>query len=76
LFAVPIVPAVDNEAVLETKKYKQVANRAKLLADFELTDVDIKKMYTWQETTPLGGARFRWEKTRQHLQDYDDNGYT
>lgn len=70
------MPTTANEAVLETKSYKVLTNRAEILADREVTDADIKRMASWQEETPLGGARFRWKKTRQHLQDYDDNGYT
>ena len=66
---------MDNEQVLETKRFKHRSWRANLLADKQLTDTDVQNMSKWQQETPLGSARFRWSKSRLHLQDYDDNGY-
>jgi hypothetical protein len=72
----PLVPTMANEQVLETKRFKHRSWRASVLADRAISDADIDRMGKWQEETPLGGARFRWKKSRIHLQDYEDNGYT
>lgn len=69
------MPSVDNESVLEFKKYKRATQRVKVLEDRQVSSADIQKMATWQESTPLGTARFRWKQTRIPLHEYDDNGY-
>ena len=71
----PIVPFSTNEGVLETKKYKRAAKRVQVLEDRQVSSADIEKMASWQDSTPLGTARFRWKQERIHLQEYDDNGY-
>lgn len=69
------MPSVDNEGVLEIKAYKRDAKRAEILADREVSDADVAKMYQWQQATPMGGNRFRWDKKHLYIYDYDDNGY-
>lgn len=69
------MPTVANELVLETKLYKHKSRRAVILADQEISADALAKMNSWQKDTPLGGARFRWEKSGIYSQDYDDNGY-
>lgn len=69
------MPAVRNDLVLTFKKYKKDAARSEILKKREVTDTDIAKMYSWQQETPLGSARFRWKTPRQYIYDYEDNGY-
>lgn len=70
-----IVESVAASEILNPKKYKKVAARNELLKDAELSDADIKRMKSWQDETPPGAARFRFQHNRGFVYDYEDNGY-
>jgi len=70
-----VTPAIENDRIIDTKLYKQIAKKRADMGNAEVTPEDIARMNSWTAATPLGTPRFRYAKPGQYIFDYPDNGY-